>query len=122
MYRSVQETQRLDSVQMQLVFGDNCERMRSSSATTTGTRQDLVDICSNETEGIGFASPRNFTLGSTPREGTQCNRRIPTTSLSAGTGSACASQIWRRSDMGRLLYARTHIDTERQLAFIHILR
>ncbi len=100
MYHSVQETQRLDSEQMQLVFGENCERMRSSWAGTTGTRQDLVDIFSNETEGVGFASSRNFTLETTSREGTQCNRRIPLTSLSAGTGSTCASHIWRRSETG----------------------
>ena len=31
-----------------------------------------VGVCSNEPECVAFASSRNFTRGSTPREGTRC--------------------------------------------------
>ena len=35
----------------------------------------------------------------------------PATSLSAGIGSTCTSQIQRRSDTGQQRYTRTHIHT-----------
>ena len=35
-----------------------------------GLHRSGVDVCSNEPECVAFASSRNFTRGSTPREGT----------------------------------------------------
>ena len=37
-----------------------------------GLHRTGVGVCSNELECVAFASSRNFTCGSTPREGTRC--------------------------------------------------
>ena len=37
-----------------------------------GLHRTGAGVCSNELECVAFASSRNFTRGSTPREGTRC--------------------------------------------------
>ena len=58
-----------------------------------------VGVCSNELEGVGFASSRNFTRGSVPREKARPCTAMTNLSSHAWTCSVASAEVWYRNQL-----------------------
>ena len=67
-------------------------------------------MCSNELQCVAFASSRNFTRGSIPREGTRCIIFL-FLRKSSSVRAECACQFRLRTDKRRGPQMRTYIHT-----------
>ena len=81
-----------------------------------------VGVCSNKPECVAFVSSRNFTRGSTPREGTRCIMFLILLRKPSPVRAECACRFRLQTDQRRGPQTRTHTHTHTQtdnLSFIY---
>ena len=79
-----------------------------------GLHRTGVGVCSNELEFVAFVASRNFTRGSTPREGTRCIIFLIFLRKPFPVRVECACRFRLRRDKRRGPQTRTHTHRDRQ--------